>query len=58
MARARKNKDTFNALIAALPDDDMVVSEHLVVLLNLIATTLRPVSMSDQPLKPDEHGDS
>ena len=37
MARARMDKDTFNALLAALPDDGMAVSQHLAVLLYLVA---------------------
>jgi hypothetical protein len=56
MARAREDKDTFNALIAALPDDGMAGQQHLAVLLNLIATNLHPVT-SGQPPKPDEDGD-
>jgi hypothetical protein len=56
MARAREDQDTFSALIAALPDDGAAVSQHLAVLLRLIATNLRPVR-SGQPPKPDEHGD-
>jgi len=56
MARARMDKDKFNALVAALPDDGMAGSQHLAVLLNLIATNLRPVR-SGQPPKPDEDGD-
>jgi hypothetical protein len=56
MARARKDKDTFNALIAALPDDGMAGSQHLAVLLNLIAANLRPVRSGQLP-KPAEDGD-
>lgn len=56
MARARKDKDTFNALIAALPDDGLAASQHLAVLLRLIATNLHPAT-SGQPPKPGEDGD-
>ena len=56
MARAREDKDTFNALIAALPDDGMARSQHVAVLLNLIATNLRPVSSGQLPT-PVEDGD-
>ena len=56
MARAREDKDTFNALIAALPDDGMARSQHLAVLLNLIATNLSPVRSGQLP-PPDEDGD-
>jgi cellulase/cellobiase CelA1 len=48
MARAREDKDTFNALIGALPDDGVAASQHLAVLLHLIATNLR-VAVSGQP---------
>lgn len=56
MARAREDKDTFDALIAALPDDGMAGSQYLAVLLNLIAKTLHPAT-SGPPPKPDEDGD-
>ena len=56
MARAREDKDTFDALIAALPDDGMAGSQHLAVLLNLIAKTLHPAT-SGPPPRPDEDGD-
>jgi hypothetical protein len=55
-ARARTDKDTFNALIAALPEDGLAGSQHLAVLLNLIATNLRPVRSGQLP-KPDEDGE-
>jgi hypothetical protein len=44
MARAREDKDTFTALIGALPGDGMAASRHLAVLLHLIATNLRPAT--------------
>lgn len=56
MARARMDNDAFNALIAALPDDGMAGSQQLAVLLNLIATNLRPVRSGQLPT-PDEDGD-
>lgn len=56
MARAREDKDTFNALLAALPDDGMAGSQYLAGLLNLIATNLSPVRSGQLP-KPDEDGD-
>ena len=54
-ARACEDKDTFNALIADLPDDGMAGSQHLAVLLRLIAANLRPAT-SSLPANPDEDG--
>lgn len=51
MARARMGRDTFSALLNALPDDGMAVSEHLAVLLELIAVNLRAV-MGGKPPQP------
>jgi hypothetical protein len=49
MARARMHRDTFSALLDALPDDGMAVSEHLAVLLELIAVNLRAVKSGEPP---------
>ena len=49
MARALKDRDTFNALLAALPDEGMAVSKHLSALLELIAVTLRARRAAESP---------
>lgn len=51
MARARKDRDTFSALLDALPDDGMAVSKHLLALLELIAINLRAI-MGGKPPQP------
>lgn len=45
------DRDTFSSLLDALPDDGMAVSEHLAVLLELIAVNLRAV-MGGEPPQP------